>query len=163
ETFFMRGELDRATEVYERALTSAEALHGPGSKLASMPAMLLAELFYERGAIEEAAALLDRYRGTSAEFGVVDHAIARFTTEARLARLRSDRAAMETALDAGVHIASRYRFKRLHAHVLLERVRELIARGNVKEAAKLIQAGEMREWCQPWAPGAGASTTAELF
>ncbi|MBS0420270.1 MAG: hypothetical protein JSR66_21350 [Proteobacteria bacterium] len=163
ETFYMRGDLDRAKELYERALATAQTLHGAGSELASMPAMLLAELLYERGATEAAAQLLDQYRATSAEFGFVDHAVARFTTEARVARARLDRSAMETALDAGSHIAARYQFKRLHAHLLLERVRHLIAGGNVKEAVRVTQAGEMQEWCRGWSPGPNASTTDELF
>lgn len=163
ETFFMSGEIDLAEQTYRRALLSAEHLHGASSKLASMPAMMLAELLYEQGSLKQAESLLERYHRTPAEFGFVDNAIARFVTGARLARHRGDAPAADAVIDAGMHIAHKHHFRRLLAHLLAERVHYLIDDGKAKEAAKLIQTGEFREWCQPISPNSKASTTSELF
>lgn len=163
ETLFMRGELADAQYIYRRALAHAEEMHGVGSKLACMPAMMLAEAHYECGLTDEAAALLARYRQASVEFGFVDSAIARFITEARLARTRHDTTAMDSALEAGFHIAAKYGFRRLHAHLLAESVRYLVEGGNARDAARLLKADPYQDWCQPWTPGSKATTTAELF
>ena len=163
ETLFMRGEIADAQYIYRRALAHAEEMHGAGSKLACMPAMMLAEAHYECGSTDEAAALLARYRQTSVEFGFVDSAIARFITEARLARTRQDTTAMDSALEAGFHIAAKYGFRRLHAHLLAEKVRYLVEAGNVRDAARLLKADPHRDGCQPSSPSSKATTTAELF
>jgi LuxR family maltose regulon positive regulatory protein len=164
ETFFMRGEIDLANHYFAQALTSAEALHGEGSTLASMPATLLAAVMYERNQLSDAAALLGRYRHVTAEFGFVDGTIARFIIDARLSRANGNREAAAAALDAGLEIGRIYHFNRLQAHLLAEKVRYLISEGNVKLAEKLIGAQEHSVLCRPTIPTPdNASTTSELL
>lgn len=162
-TFFMRGELSAAARVYERARQTAIALQGEDSPLAAMPASLLAELYYERGHLAGARDLLARHHLDTVDFGFADHAIARFVTCSRLefADGRIDEA--QQTLDAGVQLADQYALPRLHAHLLNESVRQLIAAGRGHHAAMLLEHPRYRGWFTALTPGAGSTTTRELL
>jgi LuxR family transcriptional regulator, maltose regulon positive regulatory protein len=138
-TFLMQAEVLAARQVYERALKGAITLHGRVSLLASMPGLLLAELHYERGELAEARALVADYLPLAHGLGYVDKLIAGFLTKSRLELLdgRSDSA--QRTLDDAQRYADTTGFARLRAHVLAERLRQLLLLGRTGEAVEIAR------------------------
>jgi LuxR family maltose regulon positive regulatory protein len=162
-TFFARGDLDTAEQHYRLAQKTAIELHGEHSTLSSFPSAMLAELLYERNNLAEAAQLL-RTHPMSAEFGLVDKLIAGFITRARLASLRGNPEEAESALDDASYFAAEYEFERLHAHVLNERVRALVAHGEARLAGKLLSEPRYQSLLPvEVSPREGVTTANELF
>jgi LuxR family maltose regulon positive regulatory protein len=83
-TYHLRGDTEMAESVLLSAIDTAEYVDGPSTPLQAMPAMLLAEIKYEKNEIETAEALVDRYRLQADKQGFVDHLAAFFVTQARL-------------------------------------------------------------------------------
>lgn len=162
-TLFMRGDLDAAEQTYVRACRTAVALQGEASRLAAMPTAMLAELCYERGELDRAASLIAQHTFLAADFGFPDHAAARFVTASRLALTDDQPDAADEALEAGLHLAARHGMRRLHAALLSERVRQLIAGGHVAEAAALVDDPGHRCGSSVLAPVESSSTTEELL
>jgi LuxR family transcriptional regulator, maltose regulon positive regulatory protein len=128
--FLQMGNATRAREAYERGLESAVRLHGKLSPLASMPALLLAEVAYEQNHLDRARTLIEDYLEVSHGLGYVDKLIAAYVTKARL---ESSDGRSETALrtlDDADRCARVTGFSRLQAHVLCERMRLLLMSGN---------------------------------
>ncbi|MFM0502488.1 LuxR C-terminal-related transcriptional regulator [Paraburkholderia caffeinilytica] len=162
-TFFARGDIDTAEQHYRGAQKTAIEIHGEHSALSSFPSAMLAELLYERNNLAEAAQLL-RTHPMSAEFGLVDKLIAGFITRARLASLRGCLEEAESALDDASYFAAEYEFDRLHAHVLNERVRMLIAHGEARLVGKLLSEPRYQALLPvEVSPKEGVTTTNELF
>ncbi len=161
-TFFMRGELATAERLYERARATAIALQGEGSQLTAMPTALLAELHYERGAAVRAHELLELHSRDTVDFGFTDHPIARFVTCARLAFNDGHLDIAEETLAAGMQLADKHALHRLYAHLLHERVRQLIACGRSQQAAALLERPQYRGWFTALAPDGESTTTHEL-
>ncbi|WP_428424979.1 LuxR C-terminal-related transcriptional regulator [Methylibium sp.] len=162
-TLYMAGDLKRAEEVYHRARTWATRLHGERSALVAMPSMLLAELHYERNRIPEARQLLGENFSMSRELGFVDNLIAGFITCARVAFLDQDHGLARSILDDATHFADRYDFERLRAHILCERVRQLLAQGETREAARLVSDAKYPAGFDRLVPAGGSSSKHELF
>lgn len=160
---FMRGDVTCAEQAFERARRCAIELHGDDSKLAAMPTTMLAELCYERGELARASELLARHPSFSAEFGWVDHAIARFVTAARLAFAEHRFDDADDALEAGHAVAEKHNLSRLRWHILAEQVRQFVARGDGKAAAALLGRSASRESSRTKAPGAAPTVTDELI
>jgi LuxR family maltose regulon positive regulatory protein len=137
-TLFAAGDLKRAEEAYQRARTWATRLHGERSALLAMPSVLLAELRYEQNRIVEVKQLLRENFSMSRELGFVDNLIASFITSSRVAFLDNDRELATTLLDDATYFADHHRFERLRAHVLCERVRQLLAQGESRAAIRVI-------------------------
>ena len=138
-TLFMRGDLEAAEAVYERARRTAIALQGEDAALTAMPTAGLAELCYERGDLGRGRDLLLRHGRKAAAFGFADHPIARFVIGSRLAFAEGHADQAEEALDAGFHLAEQYGLERLRAHLLHERVRQCIASGRGAQASSLVE------------------------
>ena len=83
-TYHLRGDTEMAESVLLSAIDTAEYVDGPSTPLQAMPAMLLAEIKYEKNEIEAAEALVNRYRLQADKQGFVDHLAALFVTQARL-------------------------------------------------------------------------------
>ncbi|MGH8516336.1 MAG: LuxR C-terminal-related transcriptional regulator, partial [Panacagrimonas sp.] len=150
---FARGDLAGAEQVYERARRCAIDLHGDKSRLAAMPTAMLAELCYERGELGRAAELLAQHIGLPAEFGWLDNLIARFVTSARLAFADHRHDDATDALEAGNAIATKHGLERLRWHLLLEQLRQLIARGDGKAAMTLFARRTSRDARRVHGPG----------
>ena len=136
-TFFARGDLDHAHEAYETALQTAIELHGERSALYNMPALMLAELYYERNQLRLAEETLAQ-RDVVSDLGFVDNLIAGFLTSARLMALRGRQTEADSLLEEGQWFSSQRGFSRLHAAVLNERVRQHLLTGKASEAQRLI-------------------------
>lgn len=137
--FFARGELDAANRIYRQALETAEALHGVGTPLAAMPALLLAELLYERNELDEARAIYEVYARETPQLGFVDNLIASVVIGARLAFLDSDVQRADDILRSGHASAIRFRFSRLSAAILCERSRQAALCGRTSDIPDLIR------------------------
>lgn len=138
-TFLMQAEAAAARAVYERALGGAIALHGRLSLLASMPALLLAELHYERGELTEARTLVADYLPLAHGLGYVDKLIAGFMTKSRLEMLEGRYEAAQRTLDDAQRYAETTGFARLRAHVLAERLRQLLLLGRTTEMQEIAR------------------------
>ncbi|TAM13080.1 MAG: hypothetical protein EPN72_12375 [Nevskiaceae bacterium] len=162
-TFFARGDLVHAREAYETALQTAIELQGERSALYNMPALMLAELYYEQNRIQPAEDALAQ-RDITSELGFVDNLIAGFLTSARLLVLRGRAMEAETVLEEGDWLARRYRFQRMHMNLLDERVRLYLLSGRLEEAQALVGASPL---CGPIHappdPREGATTIDQLF
>ena len=159
---FARGDVTGAEQVYERARRCAIDLHGEKSRLTAMPTAMLAELCYERGELGRASELLAQHIGFPAEFGWLDNLIARFVTSARLAFAEHRHDDAEDALEAGQAIATKHGLERLGWHLLLEQLRQLIARGDAKAAMALFARRTWRDARRVHGPGNVPTVVDEL-
>lgn len=162
-TFFLRGESELAEAAYERGRVAARQLHGEHSPLHAMPTLMLGELYYEQNRLGEAEAMV-RQRDAAADLGFVDKLIAGFITQARLAALAGQHKAAMAVLEEATYLADRHKFDRLHANVLNEHVRQLIAHGQSREAVRLLRDPRYRRQLDERpAPGDGVTTRHELL
>ena len=162
-TFMARGDLAHAQEAYERALQVAVELHGEHSTLYNMPALMFAELYYERDQLHQAEEILAQ-RDIASELGFVDNLIAGFVTSGRLLMLRGRRIEAETLLEDGAWLATQYGFERMQAAILNERVRALLLGNGVKEAQALVRASEFKDGPDAaLVPREGSTTREELL
>ena len=128
--FLQTGDAVRARELYERALEAAVALHGKLSPLASMPALLLAEVCYEQNDLPRARELIVDYLDVSHGLGYVDKLIAAYVSKARLEASDGQYETAQQTLDEGDRCARSTGFVRLSANILCERMRQLLLSGN---------------------------------
>ncbi|MGF6933595.1 LuxR family maltose regulon positive regulatory protein [Paraburkholderia sp. UCT70] len=162
-TYFMRGELGLAEKSLRQARELASRLHGEHSLLSAMPSTQLAQILYEKGELDEARTLIDECTDLSPVFGIPDSVIARQLTTARLAVSDGNDQAAHSALDAATLIADRYNIPRLHARVLAERMRLLIADGKSREAELLASHPRYVKGLQDVSPSGRVDTTKEQF
>lgn len=163
ESFLMQGDAVRARQVYERALETAVALHGRLSPLASMPALLLAELHYERGELPQAHRLVADYLGVAHGLGYVDKLIAGFVTKSRLEYLEGRHEAAQCTLDEAERYAAKTGFERLQAHALAERMRQLLLSDKHDEAVELARASALTGSSIRYQPHGAATTRDEIM
>lgn len=162
-TFFLRGELDQAEAAYERGRVAARQLHGERSPLHAMPTLMLAELCYEQHRLDDAEAMA-REHDVAADLGFVDKLIAGFVTRARLAALAGQHKEAMAVLEEATYLADQLKFDRLHANVLNEQIRQLIALGQSREAVRLLREPRYRRQLEErLAPGDGVTTRHELL
>ena len=162
-SFLMQGDAVRARHVYQRALETAVALHGRLSRLASMPALLLAEVHYEQGELQHAHALVADYLGVAHGLGFVDKLIAGFMTKSRLEFLEGRHEAAQCTLDEAEQYAARTGFERLRAHALAERLRQLLLSDKRGEAVELARASGLMGSSIRYQPHGAATTRDELM
>ena len=157
-TFLARGDTQLAQEAYERALQMAVELQGEHSALYSMPALMFAELYYERNQITQAEELLAQ-RDIASQLGFVDNLIAGFVTRGRLLRLRGSVVDAETLLAEGSWLAEQYGFVRMQVVLLHERVQLLLSAGRGKEAHAMFKDSTVTSTAGQCAAADGATTT----
>jgi LuxR family transcriptional regulator, maltose regulon positive regulatory protein len=162
-TFFMRGETDAARQVYERALAGAIAMHGRRSPLASMPALLLAEIHYEHNDLREARSLVEDHLEVAYGLGYVDKLIAGYLTRSRLEVLDARHEAACRTLEDAERQASAAGFERLQAHVLAERLRQLSLLGKKEEAVELARGNDLLGSSTRFQPHESVTTRNELL
>lgn len=157
-TFLARGDTQLAQEAYERALQMAVELHGEHSALYSMPALMFAELYYERNQIHQAEELLAQ-RDIASQLGFVDNLIAGFVTRGRLLRLRGSVVEAESLLAEGSWLAEQYGFVRMQVVLLHERIQLLLSAGRGKEAHALFRGNPLTATAGQTAAADGATMT----
>jgi LuxR family maltose regulon positive regulatory protein len=134
-TFFLRGDTELAEKSLREAMSMAEIIDGGISPLVAMPALLLAELLYERDDLDKARDLLDRYGPLAEKQGFVDHLTAYYMCRSRLLARRGDQEDARAVLRSARQSAERHGFARLLAFVDQEDVR-LAIRSNDMDAVK---------------------------
>jgi len=138
-SLLMLAQTLRARGLYERALAGAVALHGRLSPLASMPALLLAEIHYEQNELTEARTLVADYLDVAHGLGYVDKLIAGYLTRSRLEALEGQYEVAQRTLDDADRHAIATGFERLGAHVTAERLRQLALLNRKEEALELAR------------------------
>ncbi len=159
--FFQVGNATDAREAYERALASAAALHGACSPLASMPALLLAEVHYEQNRPALARALIGDYLGIAHGLGYVDKLIAAYVTKARLEASDGQFELAQQTLDEGDRCARVTGFVRLRVNVLCERLRQLLLVGNAAAVIEVARQEGLLGGCTPFQPREGVTSVTE--
>ena len=162
-TYLMQGDTQAAREMYERSLRGATAMHGRHSPLASMPALLLAEIHYEQNELHEARTQVADYLELSHGLGYVDKLIAGFITRARLEALDGQFEVAQRTLDDADRYAISTGFERLRAHVVAERLRQLIRLGKQDEAVDIARQHELLGSSTRFQPHEGVSTRDEIL
>lgn len=146
----------RAHEVFDVALQAAVELHGERSPLYNMPALMLAELYYEQNELRLAEEVLAQ-RDVDSELGFVDNLIAGFVTSARLMAVRDRRADADTLLEEGEWLAAERGFVRLQVAVLNERLRQRLLDGDLRGARAIVGGSTVRPLiAAPAQPHAGS-------
>jgi len=159
--FFQTGDALRARGLYERALESAVALHGRLSPLASMPALLLAEVCYEQNNLSRARELIVDYLDVSHGLGYVDKLIAAYVSKARLEASDGRCETAQQTLDEGERCARSTGFVRLSANLLCERMRQLLLSGNVSAVIDLARLAGLLGSSATVQPHEGVTSTTE--
>jgi ATP/maltotriose-dependent transcriptional regulator MalT len=162
-TFFQTGNAARARGMYEHALEAAVLLHGKLSPLASMPALLLAEVHYEQNRVIEAGALIADYLDISHGLGYVDKLIAAYVTKARLEAGDGHQELAQRTLDDADTCARVTGFSRLQAQVLCERMRQLLSQGNSAAVIDLARQSGLLGSCATVQPYAGVTSVTECL
>jgi LuxR family maltose regulon positive regulatory protein len=127
-----------AEQFYLDAMRVAEQNTGPNSVAAAMPASLLAQIRYDQGRLEEAEDLLiDRMPVIDAA-GMLDCVLTAYRILARIALHRANPARALALLDQAETLGHARHWGRLVAAVLLERLRLLLARGQIAEAVACL-------------------------
>lgn len=162
-THFMQGATGLAEESYVRSRHAAVELHGERSSLTTMPSMLLAELYYEQNRLVDARSLLETCFPPTEQLGFVDNLIAAYITQSRIEFLDGAYSFAEETLDNASRLADRYGFVRLHANVIHERIRQLVANARTKEAVRQTRDSRFASYFGNLSPSADVTTRQELF
>lgn len=134
------GKLDAADQTLSKGLSQAARLDGPRSALASLPALPLAAIAYERNDLAWARRLLDDTLHAVTLFGFVDQFIAGYITQARLHATDGDLEAAHRVLDDGMAVAMDRSLERLQMTLTAERIRLLLGQGNLDQAIRHARA-----------------------
>lgn len=133
------GETGRVEELLRGAVASAVNYAGANSSFAALPALPLADFLYERSRIEEAQRLIQVYLDKATTLGTVDQLIGGYVTAMRLASKGGAIHEADAAFRQALSCAETHDFPRLRAHVVEERLRELIQTGERAAALALAQ------------------------
>ncbi len=130
----MSGESERAAPVLQAAIEVAARTSGNDAPLIAMPALLLADVHYERGELDACRVLTDTWLPRADRIGFADQLVAGYVCAIRLAALAGDDAEAFRLLSRGEAQAVEYGFERLGAHLASERVALLLTTGRAREA-----------------------------
>jgi LuxR family maltose regulon positive regulatory protein len=160
-TRFLAGDLQGAIDALEDGMDAAAAVAGCGSPLASIPALLLAEIHYERNDVALASELVDRHLALASGLGFVDQLVAGYLTSSRLARLRGDAREAERILGRGMDLAHARGFGRLAEHIVAEQMTRSLAEGDLDRARRLATVHELRVGLECVVPKPRSTTRTE--
>lgn len=132
------GDLTSALAHLSRATQLARATNGPGSYSAAMVGIFEAEILYERDDLTAAEQLLIQHRPVIEECGLVVHDMSCKLLAARLAAAHGDIDPALAALEAAERLGLRNHYRRLFAGALHERIKLLLARGEVRYARMIL-------------------------
>jgi LuxR family transcriptional regulator, maltose regulon positive regulatory protein len=132
--YLSRGRTDEAMKTL--GATTAAALQMAGPSLASLVALPLAEVMYDRAELDESQALIDSYLPHATQIGFADQLISGYLTRSRIARLRGETDTALRALDDGIRFARERSFHRLTHFLVAEQIDLLCRLGRADEASK---------------------------
>ena len=126
-----------------------------------MPALLLAETHYEQNNCAAARTLIEDYMEVCHGLGYVDKLIAAYVTRARLEASDGQYRIAQRTLDEGDRCARATGFPRLQAHMLCERMRQLLANGNTVAVIDLARVSGLLGSCSTLQPHGRVTTITE--
>ena len=160
-TYYLSGDVQMAQRSLETAMRTAERIDGEISPLVAMPALLLADIHYERNECARAAELIRTYGPEAEKQGFVDHLVAYYVTRARLAMSQGDEEAASAAIREGHLSAARHGFARLENFVLHEEMRRAIADANLEAVRRLKESLAQGDLDRALNPGPHSTTRDE--
>lgn len=137
-TYHQRGDTDLAERSLRSAMEIAERIGGSRSTLVAMPALLLADILYQRNQVEQAAELIERHAEEAEKQGFVDHLVAFYLTKARLQFRAGQSGEAQKTLDQGQLSAERRGFERLGLRINLERIRQSLRAADLSDARRFL-------------------------
>lgn len=152
-TYVVLGDLVRARDMLETAVTRAAQLDGGPSPLGAMPALLLADVAFETGDVVTARRLMERYIPYAWQLGIVDELVAGLVTIARLHWLAGAEREGFALLDQGEELANSRGFRRLRAAMQNERLRRLLLSGRRDDALAVARRDGLLDLPEAIAPG----------
>jgi LuxR family maltose regulon positive regulatory protein len=160
-TYYLSGDVQMAQRSLETAMRTAERIDGEISPLVAMPALLLADIHYERNECARAAELIRTYGSEAEKQGFVDHLVAYYVTRARLALSQHDEDAASAAIREGHLSAARHGFARLENFVLHEEMRRAIADADLDAVRRLKEGLAQGDLDRALTPGPHTTTRDE--
>lgn len=160
-TYHQRGDTDLAERSLRSAMEIAERIGGSRSTFVAMPALLLADIFYQRNQIEQAAELIERHGEEAETQGFVDHLVAFYVTKARLQFRAGQRGEAQKTLEQGQLSAERRGFERLGLRTDLERIRQSLRAGALSDARRFLDQLKPGDGPLQLKPGSGTTTRHE--
>lgn len=158
----MQGKSAAALALYRQVIEVAERLDIDSGDFRAMPVLLSADLMVEHGNLDEALVLFERASALGSGVGLVDHLVAQYVTQARLASYQGDVARATELLNEGFGIAASKSLERLRLSVVHERIRQALARGRVDAVRQLAaDAGLPHSW-EALCPSGFVTTHTEL-
>lgn len=155
------GKLDAADQMLTKGLKQAARLDGPRSALASLTALPLAEIAYERNDLTRARRLLTDTLPAVTMFGFVDQFIAGYLTQARVHASENDLQAAHGVLDDGMAVALDRSLERLQMSLSAERIRLLLKQGHLDQATRHARAAGVPTSSAQVTPSGRTHTTFE--
>lgn len=132
--YITAGRFDDAQRILSKGMATARHLSRYSDDLASVPAMQLAALLYERNDLAGARELINRYLSHATGFGLVDQLVTGWLTQARILWLDdAPERALQVLKDARVFGSSRG-LRRLQVEAESAMVRMLLAGGQLTQA-----------------------------
>lgn len=134
-THALKGDLTTAARRLEQAYEIANGL-AEANWITAVPALLLAEICYERNELDRSRALLDKhYPAPLVAF--IDQYLAAYATSAKLLWRSGDIDGAHRRLDEGMALADNRALGRLRQSILGERIRLLLACGQQERALEI--------------------------
>lgn len=142
-TLALQGRTERAHELLDSALATAEgySVHGPA--LAALPALPLAELCYDQGDIGRARTLVDDHLPAARKWLLTDQLCAGHLVNARILAAEGDRAAAIAALDETQLVALECGLGRMRTLAVATQVQLLLQDGRLEAAERVARTAGM--------------------
>lgn len=141
-TLMAQGKTQLARRFLEEAFDLAVQIHGPGSGLAALPALPLAELHYDAGDLDQAAELAEHYLPVVRQWGFSDQMASGYLVSARLRAAKGDLPGALATLNEAHLVAVECGLERLRSFVVAEEVRLLVKAGQIEDAERHFLAGD---------------------
>lgn len=142
-TLVAQGKTQMARQFLLEAHELASELDGQVPGLAALPALPLAEIYYECGDLERAGDLVERYLPSIRQWGFVDQLASGYIVRARLAAAEGDFQGALSGLEEAQLVAIECGLDRLRALILSEQVHMLVKIGHIEQAEQLFHSSDL--------------------
>lgn len=142
-TLVVQGKTQMARQYLEEAHQLAMGMDLQISGLAALPALPLAEMYYECGQLDEARELVEHYLPSIRQWGFVDQLASGFIVRARLAAAEGDLQSALSGLQEAYLVAIECGLDRLRAMILSEQVHMLIKAGQIEQAEQIFHSSDL--------------------
>ncbi len=148
-TLAAQGKVPMARRFLEEAHALAKTLDPRISGLAALPALPLAEIYYECGELARAEALVEQYLPSIRQWGFVDQLASGYIVRARLAVATGDVPSALSGLEEAQLVAIECGLDRLRSMILSEQVQLLVRTGQIEAAERLFNSSDLSVEAEP--------------